>query len=279
MHHSTILVATDFSEGYTTVLQKAIDLAFQKQAKLHIVHVVKTTFFKIKNLDYIKEHCWNNLLCHYPNISKEQFHCVEGNLDKVISIVAQTIHAEMIIIGDNRDKHPIEAIFLASDTKAIIKESRIPVLVVKNYQPSETYKTVLIPTDLSDNSLKMVQNIVKLFPEAYLILLHLYSVPFEFRLNMYGFNDDEITNFQEESRNNAEAELKNFMRQLNVPDQKMIPVVRKDFLSSEHFESNHKDLKADLIAIHTTGYISFFAFDLLEKTQNDVLIFNVVESA
>jgi len=62
---------------------------------------------------------------------------------------------------------------------------------------------------------------------------------------------------------------------LNIPAKKIIPIVRKDLLSSERFEDYHKDLKADLVAIHTTGQISFFAFDLLEKSTNDVLVYKI----
>lgn len=274
MQNLTILIATDFSEGYTALLKKAIDFAKKKQAKLHVLHVIEKTFFKKKNLDSIKEHCWNTLLSEYPTLSKEQFHCLEGNPEKVISIVAQTIDARIILIGDNRNKHPMEAIFMGSDTKAIIRESRVPVLVTKKPEYTD-YETILIPTDLSNDSLEMIQHIAILFPHAYLILLHLYSVPFEFRLGMYGFNDDEISNFKEESRVGAESELNLFIRKLNIPAKKIIPIVRKDLLSSERFEDHHKDLKADLVAIHTIGQISFFAFDLLEKSTNDVLVYKI----
>jgi len=275
MQKFTLLVATDFSESSTAVLKKAIDFAEKTHAVIHIVHVVETMFFqKNKNSDFIKEHCWDTLLSHYPTLRKEHFHCLEGSVENVVAIVAQTIGAQIVLIGDNRDKHPIEAIFIGSDTKAIIRESRIPVLVAKNHD-NRAYNTILIPTDLSKDSMHMISHLAHLFPESLLILLHLYSVPFEFRLGMYGFNEKEIINFHDQSRKAAETELNIFIQTLDVSAKQIIPIVRKDLLNSERFEENHKDLKADLVAIHTTGNISFFAFDLLEKSQSDVLIYKV----
>lgn len=278
MQKFTLLVATDFAQSSAAVLKKAIDFAQKNEADIHVVHVVENTFFqKNQNIDFIKEHCWDTMLSHYPELKKEHFHCFDGNVEKVIAIVAQTIGAQMVLIGDNRDKHPIEAIFIGSDTKAIIRESHFPVLVAKNHE-NRVYNTILIPTDLSKDSATMIQHIAHLFPESLLVLLHLYSVPFEFRLGMYGFNESEILNFHEESRQAAETQLHHFMQTLDVPAKQLVPIVRKDLLNSERFEENHKDLKCDLVAIHTTGNISFFAFDLLEKSQSDVLIYKVKES-
>ena len=275
MEKLTMLVATDFAESSAAVLKKAIDFAQKTQATLHVVHVVENTFFqKNQNIDFIKEHCWDSMLSHYPSLHKEHFYCFEGNVETVVAIVAQTIGAKIVLIGDNRDKHPLEAIFISSDTKAIIRESHTPILVAKNHE-NRVYNTILIPTDLSKDSWAMIQHMTYLFPESLLILLHLYSVPFEFRLGMYGFNESEIISFHEESRKAAETELNTFIQALDVPAKNIIPIVRKDLLNSERFEANHKDLRADLVAIHTTGNISFFAFDLLEKSQSDVLIYKV----
>lgn len=275
MEKFTLLVATDFSENSMDLLQKAIDFTASRQGNIHVVHVVESSFFQeSKRIDLIKEHCWEKLSSSYPFLKKEQFHCFKGNLEKTISIVAQTIGADMVMIGDNRTKHPIEEIFMSSDTKAIIRESHIPIVVSKNKAYRE-YKTILIPTDLSQASSRVIQEIAHLFPDALLILLHLYSIPFEFRLGVYGFNENEIAQFKDESRRNAETQLKEFIHTLNLPAKQTLPIVRKDLLSSERFEENHKDLQADMVAIHTTGSISFFAFDLLEKSSTDVFIYKV----
>lgn len=275
MQKFTLLVATDFSESSIALLQKAIDFATLRQGSIHIVHVVESSFFQEKKrIDVIKEHCWEKLSSFYPLLKKEQFHCLKGNLEKTISIVAQTIGADMVMIGDNKEKHPIEEIFMSSGTKAIIRESHVPIIVSKNRANPE-YKTILLPTDLSQASSRVIQEIAHLFPDALLILLHLYSIPFEFRLGVYGFNENEIAQFKEEARVKAEVELKEFIHTLNLPAKQIIPLVRKDLLSSERFEENHKDLQADMVAIHTTGNISFFAFDLLEKSSTDVFIYKV----
>lgn len=275
MKKFTLLVATDFSENSITLLQKAIDFTASQQWNIHVLHVVESSSFKEnKRLDYIKEHCWEKVSSLQPLLKKEQFHCFKGNLEKTVSIVAQTIGADMVMIGDNRQKHPIEEIFMSSDTKAIIRESHIPIFVTKTKDYSE-YKTILLPTDLSEASSHVIQDIARLFPDALLILLHLYSIPFEFRLGMYGFNENEIAQFKEESRQKAESELKEFIHTLNLSVKQTLPIVRKDLLSSERFEDNHKDLRADMVAIHTTGNISFFAFDLLDKSSTDVFIYKV----
>ncbi|AFL69465.1 universal stress protein [Sulfurospirillum barnesii] len=275
MQNFTLLVAIDFSEGTKTLLKKAHHFAEKFEATLHVVHVIENELFqKNKSHEEIAEHCWEIIHASSSLVEKKHFYCLDGAVDKTIQIVAKTIGAHMVMIGDNKEKHPLEAIFIGSDTKAIIKKSSIPVFVTKNHT-LHNYTTILIPTDLSKDSALMVQHIEHLFPNALLLLLHLYSVPFEFRLGMYGFNEHEIMNFHEESRQAAETQLNLFIKSLEIPLKRVVPIVRKELLSSERFEENHKDLKADLVAIHTTGNISFFAFDLLEKSKNDVLIYKV----
>ncbi len=275
MQNFTLLVATDFSQGSEVLLKKALHFAEKFHATLHVVHILETNFFqKSKSLEEVKERCWEIAHTYCPILEKKHFYCVEGEVEKSINVVANTIGANMLMIGDNKEKHPLEAIFVGSDTKAIIKKSSMPVFVTKSHE-IHNYLTILIPTDLSKDSAVMIHHIAELFPDALLLLLHLYSVPFEFRLGMYGFNELEIMNFHEESRHAAETQLNLFMKTLKIPLKQLVPIVRKELLSSERFEENHKDLNADLVAIHTTGNISFFAFDLLEKSKNDVLIYKI----
>lgn len=273
MTHQTFLIATDFSETGTTVVRKGLQLARLYDASVHVIHVIDNPWYaKKQDSSTIQEHSWNTLCAAFPEISKSQFHCREGNIVTQILETAENISADLLIIGSSGEDFVFTELFIGSTTKNIVRNSHLPVLVVKNNIPLNP-KRVLIPTDLSQNSKTTIYDTVRLLPNAQIYMVHFFDVPFKGRLKTYGFNEEDIIEYQMQIREQEEFSAHTFAKSLELSEEKARIFSRTGPLSPQLFLEISDDFKIDLVSIHTTGDFSFFALDLLEESKYDVLIF------
>lgn len=156
--------------------------------------------------------------------------------------------------------------------KNIIRNSPLPVLVIKNDAPLNPQR-ILIPTDLSENSKITMQRTAELFPEAKILMVSFFDVSFEGRLSFYGFDDDDAMTYQMEIQKIHEVSTQAFTSSLDLGNEKGQILIRKGPLNPQLFLEVSNSLKIDLVSIHTSGDFSFFALELLEESHYDVLIF------
>lgn len=273
MQPMTVLVATDFSETGLTVLRKAFTLADAHNADLHVIHVVEDSWYSLKqDLQSIREHSWKRIHEGFPSLPKKRFHCVQGNVVREISEKADEIGATMLVIGSSGENYMFKELLVGSTTKNIIRGSSIPVLVIKNDRPFAP-RRILVPTNLSDHSKTTIRHTAALFPQAKITLFNAYDVPFEGRLKVYGFTEDEIIAYHMQIREQEDEKAETFTRSLRLPEKQIELITFKGPLNPPLFLEMSHEQKADLIALHTSGSISFFTFDLLEEADHDVLIF------
>ncbi|MBN1839326.1 MAG: universal stress protein [Campylobacterales bacterium] len=265
----TLLVATDFSQNTPHVLKKAVQIADSIGASMHVLHVVENSFFTLKNKAYITMRCLEKIHEAIPLFDDQKFHCLEGELKLTIATVAQEIQADIIVIEENQNKYIVEKIFIGSDMQNIIKKVNKPVLVFKNNNFSN-YQSILIPTDLSKDSALFIQNVAHFFPKARLSLLHIWRVPVEFRLSLYGLDREDIAEFKKRCLADSKAELEAFVQSNHLPKERISTLLREDL----DFETL-KEISPELVAIHTTGAISLFAFNILRESMADVLIHKI----
>jgi len=162
--------------------------------------------------------------------------------------------------------------FLGTSTKSIVRAVEIPCLVIKNDQDLGPYNNILMPTDLSSDSKKYISHVNSLFPNANIELLNSYYVPFEGRLSFYGMDRSEAVMLVENMKKIALNNIYEFYDNLELDKNYIKISIVKDSLDPESFNHRAIEYKSNLIAIHTTGSFSFFAFDLLEQSNTDVLI-------
>ncbi len=273
MTRPIFLVATDFSETGMTVVKKAISLADTHGAEMHVIHVVEESWFTLKqDLKSIREHSWNVLHSQFPQLNKKHFHCMQGNVIREIAETAALIHATMLVIGSSGEGYMFKELLVGSTTKSIIRNATVPVLVIKNDVPLDP-RRILIPTNLSDHSRTAILETATLFPQAEISLLNVYNLPFEGRLKTYGFTEEDILDYQMQIRQGEELAAETFAASLHLPPEKVQMLTRKGPLNPPLFLEISKSYGADLVSIHTSGSFSFFAFDLLEEADHDVLIF------
>jgi len=271
---SLILVATDFSKNCSKVLNKAIFLAKQKDFKLKVVHVVEDGIFDFHDhTEKIKFNCMKFLTDNFPEIDLKDFYLRVGSIEDEISKLVSELEPELLVIGASGENFNFEKLIMGSTTKKIIRSLEVPTLVMKNENKID-YKNILMPTDFSDECRYAVRNTIKLFSESKIKLLHVYSVPFKSRLSLYGLDNEHADSFVSgvEERNYKEGNV--FIESMGEYKSRLKLKIENDVLTVEHFEEDSDWLNGiDLISIHTTGNISFFTFDMLEKSTTDVLIF------
>jgi len=272
MQGKNIVVAADFSQNSFAVITKALEFAQNNKATIHIVHAVERGFFsKAKDIKRIESSSYKMIRKRFPQISQAQFHCANGNVEDVISDFSKKLDAVLVILGSSGERSEIKKFFLGSSTKAIVRALDIPCIVVKS-QKKLSFKDIMVPTDLSDDSKKHILKLHTLFPDARIKLFYTYIVPFESRLEFYGMNHDEVLSFHNEIRSEARGDAYRFYESLHIDESKIELVLKEGHLDTEFFMHEAHSMKIDVIALHTTGKVSFFAFDLLEDSDIDMLI-------
>jgi nucleotide-binding universal stress UspA family protein len=79
-------------------------------------------------------------------------------------------------------------------------------LVVKQ-APHEPYKTVLVPVDFSERSLRSIRLAQAVAPGAALILLHAFDVPFEGMMEYAGVQTEQIQQYRASARQEAQQSM------------------------------------------------------------------------
>ncbi len=266
-----IVVATDFSKGSLASLTKAVYLAKEKKCSLDVVHVVEYSIFHDPKKDKKagKEALAKFIASHFPKpeIEIDQF-CYVGTSHKEIAKHAKDRECRLLIIGATGETRHLADILLGSVAKKIVRKSNVPVLVVKTDSLPD-YLNIFSPTDFSDHSLKLAKTAHKFFPNANLIFYHMISRPFELRLGHYGANDDQISSFNKNAEDKAKDVSRKFLRHFTG---KAEIVLDSGILSYTRLLSVAESKHTSLIALPTSGKVSFFALDVLQNSHTDVLI-------
>ena len=236
------------------------------------MHVVEYSIFHNPKKDKKagKEALAKFLANHFPNpeVEMQQF-CYVGTIHKEINEHSKKRECRLLCVGATGETQHLTDILLGSVTKRIIKKSPIPVLVAKNENLPD-YVNIFSPTDFSKASSKIAKITKKIFPTAHLIFYHMISRPFEIRLGHYGADDEQITRFNQTSENKTKELAKKFLK--NFSESKNEMVLDGGILSYTRLLNVAESKNASLIALPTSGKVSFFAIDVLENSKIDVLI-------
>lgn len=268
-----VLVATDFSPYSFGVIKKALQFAQEHQAVLHIGHVVEKTFFKQDiDIDTVAHESLLHLQEEFGTIKKEQFHCVFDELEAGFTHLVQTVEPTLVILGASGARHSILKNLLGSSTKSIVRAINTPCLIVKSSTNTLSYNRIAVSTDLSEASEDTIKMVASLFNDATIELIHSYSVPFQGRLSFYGMDKGQSNLYQDNMLHGASENLTAFYDSLPFDKTRIRKHLLKDGLDPIIFSEHALQHDYDLLALHTTGNYSLFAFDLLEHSDTDVLI-------
>lgn len=276
MNRSKILVLSDLRDFSEIVAKKAMNIASKYHKSLDVLHIEEKSF-----LDFFKEKTavsldkCKQLLSHMYNCEHTKVFCKCGDFIPTIQEHISQNGISAIIVGFKRDRTFVEDITDGSHLNSIIRKTNLPVLVIKTEDEPE-YKNILIPTDLSFESKENIEYLSKLFPNANFYVEHYYKAFFEDRMRLYGFDQDEANKFINHYRYEAEHNLEEFIDSLSLPESIKVYHRAKKYsdinsMVQESIEFND----IDLLSLSTSGYVSMFSFDLLEKSSKDVIIFKI----
>lgn len=189
-----ILVPTDFSESANNASKFALDIAKSLQLPVRFLHSVSTSVDWTK-LSLEDEKKYPETKARINNVKDElkklEKKAIEKGVESEHSIIYNTgmddlanyVHPnyyELVIMGTHGTKG-FEKI-LGSNTQKLIRQSKVPVLAIKNSFDFKTLKKTLIATNLQEESAKAfetVYNILKqLKPKIEVIYI---NTPYNFK--------------------------------------------------------------------------------------------------
>lgn len=267
------LVAFDFSRSSSAVLEKAIVFTQKMGGELHVVHVVESSFFSKKmDLDSIKERSFLELGKSFGSIKKENYHCVSGKVKTEVANTANILNADVVVMGNSGETHFLNELLIGSHTKEIVKHAQTSVLVMKNEHELD-YKNILVLTDMSDESAAAIKKVTQFFPKSKTTLANLFYLPIENKFGLYGLNENDVAEYNERVKAESKENIESFLKSLALPSDISVATASiHSSLNPKIIKDELRHIKYDLLVIHATQSVSFFAFDVLEQSEVDVLV-------
>lgn len=130
--------------------------------------------------------------------------------------------ADLAVVG-TRGEGSLRRLIVGSTASRLLRQSRCPVLLVKNpdYRP---YRRVLVPVDFSPGSALAIRLARELAPGADLVLLHVFTTPFEGVLRNAGISPETVDQYRSEARERAQQQLRALAVQTGLEPDRHTPL-------------------------------------------------------
>ena len=217
-----IVVATDFSQMTTLIIDRAIDLARRHESEIALLHVMQPDLPTLASPEMIVvppdfadrlRAASNDALAQQAERIRAAgvrvtTHLEHGVPAQCITARAAALGADLIMIGA-RGHTRFEHLLLGSVVESVVRTARQPVLTIHpgDRRPVEPVGTLLFPTDLSSDSEVALSTAIRLLArrqESKILLVHTFHlapsvVPFT------GFGEAVPPYFVENAQQIAEA--------------------------------------------------------------------------
>lgn len=137
-----------------------------------------------------------------------------GMASSTVPACAAAAGADLVTVGAQGDG-PLGASFIGSTASRLLRQRHGTVLVVRNACHGP-YQRVLIPVDFSPASQAAIHLVRAIAPEAFIVLLHVFDVPFEGMLRYAGVSQDEVLRYRSDARLKAMQDLNALARQTGL---------------------------------------------------------------
>ena len=205
----TILAATDLSAPARHAIERAFFLAALAGSELHLIHAIE-----LDTLDSLREMLGgdvsavraaleNDARARLDQLAGDQAiqrgvsarpRIMVGNPLAVIATEADALDANLLVLGARGESFLRHALLGTTAARLLRKSARRPVLVVKQ-APHEAYRSILIAVDFSPVSLYAIRMARQLAPDADLVLLHAFELPYEGKLTFAGVDPQLIRQY------------------------------------------------------------------------------------
>jgi universal stress protein E len=205
-----------------------------------------------------------------------QVDVITGALIESILGHAAAYRADLLVLGA-RGAGFMRHLMLGSTAERLIRKSDRPLLVVKQ-PPRESYRRAMVAVDFSKSSLATLALARAVAPQASLVLLHAYEVPFEDAMRLADVSEDAMLQYQRAARQRASVEMQAFLQSSGL-DGDQVPVVILKGDPTLRILEQEQELDCDLIVVGKQGESLFEEFLLgsvtkhvLQQSEADVLI-------
>ena len=280
MSIKNILVATDLSERSDRAMDRAVLLAKQMNATLHVVYVVDDEFS-----DVIARAVEKNASAELERQMKDDpfFKGVKNNVcvafgDPWRKIVDLTValEADLVVLGTHRNRG-IKELFRGTTLHRIAKFSRAPLLVAAE-RALVGYKNVLVGVDFSQCAAHAADLAAMISTNGQLTLVHAYHIPFKGLSAQMDIDGDIPLREKQRIEREIEPKMNAFAASLHPSTVKakleMVEGGPVEVLSNMARKNKH-----DLICLGTHAkpwlvetILGSTAFDMLSYPPSDVLI-------
>lgn len=286
-----LLVATDLSAPASHAVERAAVLARDLEASLDILHVMELgTLDKLRRLvgdlpeefeASLLESVGAELRQLVERLEEEtgvrpQIQVASGALLPMLIEEADDLDASLIVLGA-RGAGVLRRLLLGSTADRMLGKTSRPLLVVKE-SPQKSYSRVLVPVDFSAYSLSAIQLARKVAPQADIVLLHVFEVPFEGRLNYAGVSEEVIGFYHQAARREAVERLRKLSTDAGLEVGAAISMVLHGDISRNILDQE-REQKCDLIVMGKHGehlmeewLLGSVTKDVLTECMADVLV-------
>lgn len=199
----------------------------------------------------------------------------EGAVTDVLPRSATARGADLLLVGAHGSGF-LQRMLLGSTTSQLLRKSRQPVLVVKQ-EPRHAYRRALVPVDFSVASRACVELARTVAPQADL-LLHVFEVPFEGKMQFAGVGTDVLLQYRSEMRERCVRQLHELAAAAGLQPEDYTGVVLHGDAVREvivHEERDHCDLIVmGKHGTHVTEELLLGSVTqrVLAESQGDVLV-------
>lgn len=224
----TLLVATDFSSTANSAVSRAARLAAEHHARLILLHNLSGTDLESLRVRLLlgDPESEIRLQQHYTEALQRLAEALSrrwnievtpqlttGQAHREINRVARERGVDLVVVG-TVGEHAVRDFFLGSTAERVLRESPVPVLVVrqdvgqKGGQIEENpYVRVFAALDLSVQSPAVIKLAHQIAPAAWLTLGHVFEVPFEGYLQIANASEDKIAYYRQRERARTQTAL------------------------------------------------------------------------
>ncbi|MBK7955975.1 MAG: universal stress protein [Candidatus Accumulibacter sp.] len=286
-----IVAATDFSAPARHAVERAALVSRETGAPLDLLHMANLA--PLERLRQLMLETPEDLEQRLVDAGQEKLHelaealrkrfdvsagtrVVSGSVLAELEREADAMAADLIVCGA-RGESFILNLLLGSTAERMLSGTKCPMLVVKQ-AAHEPYRTLLVPVDFSPSSLRAIGKARAVAPQADIVLLHVFDVPFEGQLRYAGVDEDSINDYRVIARQAAIRKLHALGEEAGLPPYAARYVVLHGDPCWRIVEQE-QDLSCDLTVMGKHGentlqdlFVGCVTRHVLAQSQGDVLV-------
>lgn len=129
---------------------------------------------------------------------------IAGSL--LAALANEAAAADHLLVCGAKGESIIRHFVLGTTAMRMLSTATRPILVVKQ-PPREPYRRLLVAVDFSPASLRAIRDARRIAPQAHLVLLHAFDLPFEGKLRYASVDKDTINRYRIVARQEATQKL------------------------------------------------------------------------